>query len=160
MTLNEVHQTGKGESAWPRATWTVWESRGVYTTEQKRYGSDKNWSGSNSFCKETVNFCRVHKARLHDRKIGYGPDKKRIRILYFCPCKLCGSCLLAWLRTRAFFGSGAIVAWRGGYTTEKKWYGSDKNWNGSNSFCKETVNFYPFRNGSIGAYSPVYTTTF
>ena len=29
-----------------------------------------------------------------------------------------------------------------------------KNWNGSNSFCKETVNFYPFRNGSIGAYGP------
>ena len=26
MTLNEVHQTGKGESKWPRATWTVWES--------------------------------------------------------------------------------------------------------------------------------------
>ena len=23
MTLNEVHQTGKGESARPRATWTV-----------------------------------------------------------------------------------------------------------------------------------------
>ena len=24
--LNQVHQTGKGESAWPRATWTVRES--------------------------------------------------------------------------------------------------------------------------------------
>ena len=32
---------------------------------------------------------------------------------------------------------------------------SDKNWNGSNSFCKETVKFYPFRVGSIGAYGPV-----
>ena len=39
-------------------------------------------------------------------------------------------------------------------TTEQKWHGSDKKWNGSNSFCKETVNFYPFRNGSIGAYGP------
>ena len=44
---------------------------------------------------------------------------------------------------------------RGVYTTEKKWHGSDKNWNGSNSFCKETVNFYPFRFRSIGAYGPV-----
>ena len=43
---------------------------------------------------------------------------------------------------------------RGVYTTEQKWHGSDKNWNGSNSFCKETVNYYPFRNGSIGAYGP------
>ena len=43
---------------------------------------------------------------------------------------------------------------RGVYTTQQKWHGSDKNWNGSNSFCKETVNFYPFRNGSIGAYGP------
>ena len=43
---------------------------------------------------------------------------------------------------------------RGVYTTEQKWHGSDKNWNGSNSFCKETLNFYPFRNGSIGAYGP------
>ena len=41
---------------------------------------------------------------------------------------------------------------RGVYTTEQKWHGSDKNWNGSNSFCKETLNFYPFRNGSIDAY--------
>ena len=40
------------------------------------------------------------------------------------------------------------------YTTEKKWHGSDKNWNGSNSFFKETVDFYPFRVGSIGAYGP------
>ena len=40
------------------------------------------------------------------------------------------------------------------YHSEQKWHGSDKNWNGSNSFCKETVNFYPFRNGSIGAYGP------
>ena len=39
--------------------------------------------------------------------------------------------------------------------TEQKWHGPDKNWNGSNSFNKETVNFYPFRNGSIGAYGPV-----
>ena len=43
---------------------------------------------------------------------------------------------------------------RGVYTTEQKWHGSDKNWNGSNSFCKETVDYYPFRNGSIGAYGP------
>ena len=44
---------------------------------------------------------------------------------------------------------------RGVYTTEQKWHGPDKNWNGSNSFYKETVNFYPFRDGSIGAYGPV-----
>ena len=44
---------------------------------------------------------------------------------------------------------------RGVYTTEQKWHGSDKNWNGSNSFCKETEKFYPFRVGSIGAYGPV-----
>ena len=44
---------------------------------------------------------------------------------------------------------------RGVYTTEQKWHGSDKNWNGSNSFCKETVKFYPFRDGSTGAYGPV-----
>ena len=44
---------------------------------------------------------------------------------------------------------------RGVYTTEQKWHGSDKNWNGSNSFCKETVKFYPFRLGSTGAYGPV-----
>ena len=31
------------------------------------------------------------------------------------------------------------------YTTEEKWHGSDKKWNGSHYFCKETVNFYPFR---------------
>ena len=43
-----------------------------------------------------------------------------------------------------------LSLFRGFYTTEKKWQASDKNWNGSNSFCKETVNFYPFRNGSIG----------
>ena len=35
--------------------------------------------------------------------------------------------------------------------TEKKGHGSDKNWN---SFCKETVDFYPLRNGSIGAWGP------
>ena len=50
-------------------------------------------------------------ARLHDRKIGYGPDKERVRTSHFCPCKLCGSCLLAWVRTRVFFGFVAI----GGY---------------------------------------------
>ena len=43
---------------------------------------------------------------------------------------------------------------RGVYTTEQKWHGSDKNWNGSNSFCKETVKFYPFCNWSIGACGP------
>ena len=43
---------------------------------------------------------------------------------------------------------------RGVYTTEQKWHGSDKNWKGSNRFCKETVKFYPFRVGSIGAYGP------
>ena len=43
----------------------------------------------------------------------------------------------------------------GVYTTEQKWHGSDKNWNGSSSFCKETVKFYPFRVGSTGAYGPV-----
>ena len=43
---------------------------------------------------------------------------------------------------------------RGVYTTEQKWHGSDKNWNGSNSFCKETVKFYPFCNCSIGACGP------
>ena len=43
---------------------------------------------------------------------------------------------------------------RGVYTTEQKWHGSDKNWNGSNSFCKETVKFYPFRVGSTGTYGP------
>ena len=47
-----------------------------------------------------------------------------------------------------------FIVVRGVYTTEQKWHGSDQNWNGSNSFCKETVNFYPFRNGSIGAYGP------
>ena len=40
------------------------------------------------------------------------------------------------------------------YTTEQKWHGSDKNGNGSNRFCKESVNFYTFCNGSIGAYGP------
>ena len=43
---------------------------------------------------------------------------------------------------------------RGVYTTEQKWHGSDKNWNGSNSFCKETVKSYPFCNWSIGACGP------
>ena len=28
-------------------------------------------------------------------------------------------------------------------------------WNDSNIFCKETVNFYPFRDRSIGSYGPV-----
>ena len=46
------------------------------------------------------------------------------------------------------------IAVRGVYTTEQKWHGSDKNWNGSNSFCKETVKFYPFCNWSIGACGP------
>ena len=41
------------------------------------------------------------------------------------------------------------------YTTEEKWHGPDKNWNGSNSFYKDTLNFYPFRDGSIGACGPV-----
>ena len=41
------------------------------------------------------------------------------------------------------------------YTTEEKWNGSDKKWNGSIHFCKETVNFNPFRYGTIGAYGPV-----
>ena len=35
-----------------------------------------------------------------------------------------------------------------------KWHRSDKNWNGSNSFCTETVKFYPFCNWSIGACGP------
>ena len=48
-----------------------------------------------------------------------------------------------------------LVDYRGVYTTEQKWHGSDKNWNGSNSFRKETVKFYPFRVGSIGALGPV-----
>ena len=43
---------------------------------------------------------------------------------------------------------------RGVYTTEQKWHGSDKNWNGSNRFCKETVKFYLFCNWSIGACGP------
>ena len=47
---------------------------------------------------------------------------------------------------------------RGVYTTEQKWHGSDKNWNSSNSFCKETVKFYPFRVGSTGAYGTVVQT--
>ena len=41
------------------------------------------------------------------------------------------------------------------YTTEEKWHGSDKKWNGSIYFCKETVNVYPFRYGTIGAYGPL-----
>ena len=36
-------------------------------------------------------------------------------------------------------------------TTEEKWHKSDKKWNGSNHVCKETLNFYPFRYGTIGA---------
>ena len=43
---------------------------------------------------------------------------------------------------------------RGVYTTEQKWHGSDKNWNGSNSFCKETVKLYQFCNCSIGTCEP------
>ena len=35
------------------------------------------------------------------------------------------------------------------YTTERKWHGSDKNWNGSNSFCKQIVKFYPFCKGAF-----------
>ena len=38
------------------------------------------------------------------------------------------------------------------YTTEEKWHGSDKKWNGSIHFCKETVNFRRFRYGTIGAF--------
>ena len=30
-----------------------------------------------------------------------------------------------------------------------------QNWNGSKNFYKETANFYPFRDGSKGAYGPV-----
>ena len=55
----------------------------------------------------------------------------------------------------SFFCFKSIVLYRRVYTTEQKWHGPDKNWNGSNSFYKETVNFYPFRDGSIGAYGPV-----
>ena len=50
--------------------------------------------------------------------------------------------------------AGSLSVLRGVYTTEQKWHGSDKNWNGSKSFCKETVKFYPFRNWSIGACGP------
>ena len=38
-----------------------------------------------------------------------------------------------------FFLSYNIPFLKDVYTTEQKWQGSDKNWNGSNSFCKETV---------------------
>lgn len=38
-------------------------------------------------------------ARLHDRKIGYGPHMF---------ARVNGSCLLLWVRTRVFFGFGAI----------------------------------------------------
>ena len=51
----------------------------------------------------STRFWKEVKASLHDRKIGYRPDKKRVRTSHFCPCKLCGSCLLAWVRTRVFF---------------------------------------------------------
>jgi len=43
---------------------------------------------------------------------------------------------------------------RGVYTTEQKWHGSDKNWNGSNRLRKETAKLHPFRNWSIGACGP------
>lgn len=39
--------------------------------------------------------------------------------------------------------------------TGQKWHRSNKNWNGSSSFCKEIVNFSPFRNGSIHADGPI-----
>ena len=62
--------------------------------------------------------------------------------------------------------SGSILVSRGTYCgvarskimiskLKEKWHGSDKKWNSSNHFCKETVNFYPFRYGTIGAYGPV-----
>ena len=38
-----------------------------------------------------------------------------------------------------FFLSYHIPFLKNVYTTEQKWQRSDKNWNGSNSFCKETV---------------------
>ena len=63
-----------------------------------------------------------------------------------------------WVLTTTLSGHGVWFITghkRGVYTTEQKWHGSDKNCNGSNSFCKETGKFYPFRVGSIGAYGPV-----
>ena len=60
-----------------------------------------------------------------------------------------------WTQAEGGTVNTAVRYWRGVYTTEQKWHGSDKNWNGSNSFCKETVKFYPFRVGSTGAYGPV-----
>ena len=48
------------------------------------------------------------KARLHDRKIGYGPVKKGVRTSHFRSCKLCVSCFLGWVRTRIFSGFGVI----------------------------------------------------
>ena len=53
--------------------------KGVYTTEQKWHGSDKNWNGSNSFYKETVNFYP-----FRFRSIGaYGPVAERIKVHSF-----------------------------------------------------------------------------
>ena len=40
---------------------------------------------------------------------------------------------------------------KGAFTRQSK---NGKNWNGSNSFCKEIVKFYPFCNWSIGACGP------
>ena len=51
--------------------------------------------------------------------------------------------------------SRGCIDYRDVYTIEQKWHGSNENWNGSNSFCKETVKFYPFRVGSIRAYGPL-----
>ena len=52
-------------------------------------------------------------------------------------------------------GNQSLEDLRRVYSTEEKWHGSDKKLNSSNHFCKGTVNFYPFRDGSIGAYGPV-----
>ena len=51
---------------------------------------------------------KIFKARLHDRKIGYGPIKKGVRTSHFRSFKLCVSCFLGWVRTRVFSGFGAI----------------------------------------------------
>ena len=55
-------------------------------------------------------------------KLGTDPTRKEYGPHIFRPCKLCGSCLLARLRTRVFFGSGAIDVH--GPKTEKKNTGS------------------------------------
>ena len=44
------------------------------------------------------------------------------------------SCIF--FRAAGIFQATGMVFKRGVYTTEQKWHGSDKNWNGSNSFCK------------------------